>query len=157
VRFATATETVFDADVAQVTASFSGWGTLTITVNGHSYDFIGTAGALSKPFTAAQQRELADAARARDASAMGVGVFGAGALASAAGGAAAGALAQVAGSAILVGQYNAGVAVLKAWPPALEEAGAQVSAKKPNYMWWFAGILFGTIVAGVLITVLIAL
>jgi hypothetical protein len=150
VRFVTATETVFDEAATTTTAAFSGWGTLTITAAGTRYDFVGTAGAASKQFTAEQQAELGQAARGMDQSAVGAGVMGAGAASSAV-------LGQMAGAAIMLGQYNAGVNVLKIWPAALQEAGARVSDRKTNYMTWFYGVLFGGLALAALIAVLIQL
>jgi hypothetical protein len=150
VRFATATETVFDEAVTDTAAAFSGWGTLSITAAGTRYDFVGTAGAASKAFTAAQQEELGRAARGMDLSAVGVGLAGAGVVAGAA-------LGQLAGTGILLGQYASGVNVLKVWPAALQEAGAQVTATKPNYMAWFYGILFGGLAVAAGIAVIVQL
>lgn len=150
VSFVTDSGTVFDEAVTAISAVFSGWGTLTITAADTRYDFVGTAGAMSKPFSPKQQEQLGAAARGMDLSATGVGVAGAGVLAGSV-------LGQLAGTGILVGQYASGVNVLKAWPPALQEAGAQVTARKANFMTWFYGVLFGGLALAAVIAVIIQL
>jgi hypothetical protein len=61
-RFVTENETVFDSPASAVSALFSGWGTLTITVEGKSYDFVGSGGGMAGSFSAAQKSEIASAA-----------------------------------------------------------------------------------------------
>jgi len=145
-NFRTATETVFTAPVADVTAAFSGWGTLTIKANGTSYDFVGTAGDMSQEFDPSLRRELLDTARDTRASrALNV----AGGVAQALAGASA--LADAAGTAASAGQYAAGVKILKQWPPVLRAAGASVTAKRANNLWWLYGGLAAILLIGVII------
>jgi hypothetical protein len=151
-RFVTAKETVFDSPVSAVNASFSGWGTLTLTVDGTSYDFVGSGGGMSGSFSAAQKAELAEAAGRHTnpaVSAAGVGVastgIGGGAIL------AVDVVSSLVGSSINAGVYASGVNILKQWPAVLESQGAAVHAKKPNYMWW----LFGAMAAGLALAVVI--
>ena len=144
--FRTATETVFSAPVAGISAAFSGWGTLTIRVDGAVYDFVGTAGDMSQDFEPVLRKELLDTARdTRAGAALNVAGGVAQALASAT------ALADLAGTAASAGKYSAGVKVLKQWPPVLEAAGAKVTSKKPNNLWWLYGGLAAILLVGAVI------
>jgi len=142
-RFVTAKETVFDSPVAAVAASFSGWGTLTLTVDGKSYDFVGSGGGMAGSFSAAQKAELAEAAGRHtnpSVSAAGVGVSGAASIAGQVGVGAIDVAGKLLGSSIGAGVYAAGVNILKQWPAVLESQGSSVKAKKANNLWWFYGI-----------------
>jgi hypothetical protein len=160
VRFTTATETVFDEPVAATSAAFSGWGTLTITAAGKRYDFVGTAGSASKKFSPAQIQELREAGRQvnlhRAAAATGATVARAtaGRIGSSV---AMSALGELVGAGAGLGEYVAGVKVLKVWPAALQEAGAQVTAKKANYLVWFYAVMFGGLGIAAVIAVILQL
>lgn len=153
VRFTTATETVFDEAVADTSASFSGWGTLSITAAGIRYDFVGTAGTASKPFSPQQKNELGESAAKVNRFLAGGGAI-AGPLGASLG---MSVLGDLVGTGAQLGEYTAGVKVLKVWPAALQESGAQVTAKKPNYMIWFYGVLFGGLAVAAVIAVMIQL
>lgn len=51
----------FSVDGASVSAKFSVFGTMTLTVAGTKYDVVGAGSGISKPFTEAQRAELAAA------------------------------------------------------------------------------------------------
>ncbi|TBN57210.1 hypothetical protein EYE40_07250 [Glaciihabitans arcticus] len=143
--FTTATGRLFGGRASDIEASFSGWGTLTVRVDGASYDLVGTAGEMSTPFTPEQIAELQGSAlsRSRAAEAAGDGL-------QLAGGAAA-VLGELISVGVQSGKYASGVQILKQWPAVLAEAGAKVQAKSGNYMWWF----FGGIGAALLIALVI--
>jgi len=144
--FRTVDQTVFSARAADVKAAFSGWGTLTIRVDGATYDFVGTAGDMSQEFDPSLRKELLDTARdTRAGAALNVAGGVAQVLASAT------ALADLAGAAASAGKYSAGVKVLKQWPPVLEAAGSSVTAKKANNLWWLYGGLAAILVIGAVI------
>jgi hypothetical protein len=145
-RFVTEKEKVFDAPADSVAASFSGWGTLTITVDGTSYDFIGSGGGMAGSFSAAQKSEIAQAT-AKHTSGSFAAVNGARAI---------DVLGTLVGSSIGAGVYASGVDILKQWPAVLQAEGATVRAKKPNYMWWFTGAL-GAVLLVALVVALIVL
>jgi hypothetical protein len=159
-RFVTEKETVFDAPVSSVSASFSGWGTLTITVDGSSYDFIGSGGGMAGSFSASQKTEIAQAAGKYTSGAFAtagvVAPAGAAAIAAANGIRAIGALGALVGSSIGAGVYASGVNILKKWPAVLEAQGASVRAKKPNYMWWFFGALGAILLVALVIGLIVS-
>jgi hypothetical protein len=159
-RFVTEQETVFDAPVSSVSASFSGWGTLTITVDGSSYDFIGSGGGMAGSFSASQKTEIAQAAGKHTSGALATaGVAapaGAAAIAAANGIRAIDALGILVGSSIGAGVYASGVNILKKWPAVLEAQGASVRAKKPNYMWWFFGALGAILLVALVIGLVVS-
>jgi hypothetical protein len=154
-RFVTEKETVFDSPASAVSASFSGWGTLTITVDGKSYDFIGSGGGMAGSFSAAQKSEIAAAAGRFTSGSLAAGAVatsaGAGVIASSVGVRSIDVIGSLVGDSIGAGVYASGVNILKKWPAVLEAEGATVKAKKGNYMWWF----FGALAAGLVIAVVI--
>ena len=159
-RFVTEKETVFDAPTSSVSASFSGWGTLTITVDGTSYDFIGSGGGMAGSFSAAQKSEIAQAAGKHTSGSLAAAAVatpaGASAIAAANGLRAIDALGTLVGSSIGAGVYASGVNILKQWPAVLEAQGASVRAKKPNYMWWFFGALGAVLLVALVVGLIVS-
>jgi len=133
--FTTATGPLFSAAASDIEASFSGWGTLTIRVNGSSYDLVGSAGEMSTPFTPEQIAELRGSSLQRDRA---LGDVGDGM--PLAGGATV-VLGELISAGVATGKYASSDQVLKQWPAVLAEAGAKVQAKSGNYMRWFVGAI----------------
>ena len=148
VRFTTEKERVFDAAAADVQATFTGWGTLVITTGGKTYDIIGSGGEMAKSFSKKQVAELKQASVDRRGAA---GL--AGDVMQASGNAAAAALGEAIALGVATGKYASGVKVLRQWPPALAEAGATVTSRTRNYMWW----LFGGLGAALLVAIIVGL
>lgn len=145
VSLTTTTERVFEAAASEMQATFTGWGTLVLKVNGETYDIIGSGGEMAASFSKQQVAELKQASVDRRG-AMGA----AGDVLQASGNAAAAALGEAIALGVATGKYASGVKILKQWPPALAEAGAAVTSATRNYMW----LLYGGI-AGVLLVALV--
>lgn len=148
ISFTTEKELVFDAAVADVQATFTGWGTLVITTGGSSYDIIGSGGEMAASFSKKQVAELKQASVDRR------GATGlAGDVMQASGNAAAAALGEAIALGVATGKYASGVKILQQWPPALAEAGATVKSTTRNYMWW----LYGGLAAVLLVALVVGL
>jgi hypothetical protein len=159
-RFVTEKMTVFEAPASSVSASFSGWGTLTITVDGVSYDFVGSGGGMAGSFSAAQKSELAQATGRHTSGSLATAAVaapaGAAAIAAVNGVRGVDALGTLIGSSIGAGVYASGVNILKRWPGVLEAQGASVRAKTPNYMWWFFGALGAVLLVALVIGLIVS-
>jgi hypothetical protein len=151
--FTTAKGVVFDAPAHRVGVAFSRVGTLTLTVEGTAFRFVGTAGDLSTPFSPEQRAELA----AVTVSPPGDGLRAAGSAGVAFADTVAGLGGDISGFADSYGSYTSGIRVLQDWPPLLRSLGAKVDAKKPVALVWavrigvgvFAAIVLGAVIVGV--------
>ena len=151
VTFTTEKERVFEAAASGIRATFTGWGTLVLTVDGTSYDIIGSGGEMAASFSKQQVAELRQASTDRRGGVAGV----AGDVLQASSNAAAAALGEAIALGVSTGKYASGVKILKQWPDALAAAGATVTSTSGNYMKRLyiaiGGVLLVALVIGVVL------
>jgi hypothetical protein len=133
-RMSTADAVVFDVPCASVSAKFSRAWTMTVTVDGTGYDFVGRGSGISKAFTAAQLDEIRAAhatAAGRDRSgatvAAGTGAAGLGAATGDPGLQAVGGVFAAAGLAQAAFEFSTLRAVIRPWRDVLTAAGVAVA------------------------------
>ena len=146
---------VFSTQISSVKTKFSAWGTMTLTVDGKKYDFVGMPAPLSpavSPQLSAEMNETEQAAAKRNQSMTtggagltvgGVGVGIAGRAMNVAGASVAGAAGTVAGAAMGQYVYFSGLKTIKRWESTFVEAGLIAKKRKMRAMIYFIfGIIF---------------
>jgi hypothetical protein len=131
----TAEATEFSAPASSTVVAFTNWGTMVVSLNGKTYDIVGT-GATTSPSPTAEQLSEVGAVDTGNQTLSNVGAAGA----------AAGAIdptVGVAGSAAMQYAYYQGLEAIKAWQQELPKAGATVKASKMNAMKYFTLAIVG--------------
>jgi len=135
---------IFQAPQSDVTAKFTGWGTMVLSVAGQSYDMVGMPASVSPAVSESQKQDLAlvrdNGGQAGQGTDMQLVVLG-----SAATNAAGGAPGDMAGTAAMAAVYYRGLAGIRQWQTLL--AGPNVKRRKMNNMTIFfiaiAAVLVG--------------